>query len=182
VTEEVGEEEGMTEPSTASTERRSGAHPVERSRIALVLGGAAFFGLRMLGVDGRADAASRPEVIVYKSPTCGCCAEWVVHLRRHGFQVKTEDLTDLQPIKTRHGVPSALQSCHTALVGGYVVEGHVPAELVDRLLRERPRAVGIAVPGMPVGSPGMEVPGRPADRYQVVTFDRSGQTGVFATR
>jgi hypothetical protein len=96
--------------------------------------------------------------------------------------VKTEDLTDLQPIKTRHGVPAALQSCHTALVGGYVVEGHVPADLVDRLLQERPKVTGIAVPGMPVGSPGMEVPGRPADRYQVVTFDRSGPTGVFATR
>ena len=79
-------------------------------------------------------------------------------------------------------MPAALQSCHTALVDGYVVEGHVPADLVDRLLQERPRVVGIAVPGMPVGSPGMEVPGRPADRYQVVTFDRSGQTGVFATR
>ena len=96
--------------------------------------------------------------------------------------MKTEDLADLQPIKTRHGVPAALQSCHTALVDGYVVEGHVPADLIDRLLKERPKVIGIAVPGMPVGSPGMEVPGRPAERYQVVTFDRSGQTGVFATR
>ena len=162
--------------------RRFRADRVERSRIALVLGGAAFLGLRALGVDSWADAALRPEVTVYKSPTCGCCTEWVAHLRRHGFRVKTEDLTDLQSIKTRHGVPAALQSCHTALVGGYVVEGHVPADLVDRLLQERPKVTGIAVPGMPVGSPGMEVPGRPADRYQVVTFDRSGQTGVFATR
>ena len=108
--------------------------------------------------------------------------EWVTHLRRHGFRVRTEDLTDLQPIKTRHGVPAELQSCHTALVAGYVVEGHVPADLVERLLRERPRVAGLAVPGMPVGSPGMEVPGMPADRYRVLTFDRSGKTEVFATR
>ena len=158
---------------------------VERSRIALLLGGTAFLLPRVLGLGARADAAPRPprpEVTVYKSPTCGCCAEWVAHLRRHGFRVKTEDLADLQPIKTRHGVPAALQSCHTALVDGFVVEGHVPADLIDRLLHERPRVVGIAVPGMPIGSPGMEVPGRPADRYRVVTFDRSGQTRVFATR
>ncbi len=158
---------------------------VERSRIALLLGGTAFLLPRVLGLGARADAAprpSRPDVTVYKSPTCGCCAEWVAHVRRHGFRVKTEDLADLQPIKTRHGVPAALQSCHTALIDGYVVEGHVPADLIDRLLQERPKVVGIAVPGMPIGSPGMEVPGRPADRYQVVTFDRSGQTGVFASR
>ena len=152
---------------------------VERSRIALILGGAAF---AVLGALPRAGAASGPEVTVYKSPTCGCCNEWVAHLRRHGFRVKTEDLTDLQPIKTRHGVPAELQSCHTALVAGYVVEGHVPADLVERLLRERPRVAGLAVPGMPVGSPGMEVPGVPADRYRILTFDRSGKTEVFATR
>jgi hypothetical protein len=155
---------------------------IERSRIALLSGAGAFVLLRVLGVRVAAATAARPEVTVYKSPTCGCCAEWVAHLRRQGFRVKTEDVTDLQPVKTRHGVPAALQSCHTALVDGYVVEGHVPADLVDRLLRERPKVAGIAVPGMPVGSPGMEVPGRPAERYQVVTFDRGGQTGVFATR
>jgi hypothetical protein len=79
-------------------------------------------------------------------------------------------------------VPAALRSCHTGLIGEYVVEGHVPADLIERLLRERPAVVGLAVPGMPVGSPGMEVPGVPAERYQVVTFDRSGRTEVFATR
>jgi hypothetical protein len=155
---------------------------VERSRIALLLGGMAFLLPRVLGLDVRADATPRPEVTVYKSPTCGCCTEWVAHIRRHGYRVKTEDLTDLQPIKTRHGVPATLQSCHTALVGGYVVEGHVPADLVDRLLQERPKVTGIAVPGMPIGSPGMEVPGMPGERYQVVTFDRNGQIGVFASR
>jgi len=96
--------------------------------------------------------------------------------------VKTEDATDLAPIKQKLGVPPALQSCHTALIEGYVIEGHVPADLIDRLLRERPPVAGLAVPGMPVGSPGMEVPGQAAERYQVLAFDRSGRTTVYATR
>lgn len=104
------------------------------------------------------------------------------HLRQHGFSVRVENLTSLRPIKAKHAVPADLQACHTALVDGYVVEGHVPADLIVRLLRERPPVVGLAVPGMPVGSPGMEVAGTPADRYQVFTFDRSGKTAVFANR
>ncbi|HWC04868.1 MAG TPA: DUF411 domain-containing protein [Methylomirabilota bacterium] len=155
---------------------------VERSRIALLSGAAAFAVLRALGRAAGAASGALPEVTVYKSPTCGCCTEWVAHLRRHGFPVTAEDVAELGPVKARHGVPAALQSCHTALVAGYVVEGHVPADLVERLLRERPKILGVAVPGMPVGSPGMEVPGRPADRYQVLTFDRGGKTGVFAAR
>lgn len=155
---------------------------VERSRLVLLVGGTAFAVLRALGLPAEAGPGPRPEITVYKSPTCACCTEWVGHLRRHGFRVKTEDLADLRPIKVRHGVPAELESCHTALVGGYVVEGHVPADLIERLLRERPRVVGVAVPGMPVGSPGMAVPGGRVDRYQVLTFDRSGKTGVFATR
>ena len=153
---------------------------VERSRRGLLLGGAAF----VLTGAFRPSTAAAPgnEATVYKSPTCGCCVEWVAYLRRHGFRVKTQDLSDLQPVKTRHGVPAELQSCHTALVGGYVVEGHVPADLVERLLRERPPVAGLAVPGMPIGSPGMEVPGMPAERYRVLAFDRSGKTEVFATR
>ena len=91
------------------------------------------------------------------------------------------DVDDLRPVKRQHGVPPALEACHTGLVEGYVVEGHVPADLIDRLLRERPPMVGLAVPGMPAGSPGMETSGRAA-RYQVLTFDRSGRTTVFATR
>ncbi len=105
-----------------------------------------------------------------------------MHLRSNGFPVKIEDRDDLVPIKRQHGVPADLQACHTALVDGYVVEGHVPADLIDRLLRERPRIAGIAVPGMPPGSPGMEVPGRAPERYQVFTFDRSGRGAVFANR
>lgn len=96
--------------------------------------------------------------------------------------MKTEHPSDLRSIKARHGVPADLEACHTALVGGYVVEGHVPADIVARLLRERPRVLGVAVPGMPAGSPGMEVPGRPSERYEVFSFDRRGKTGVFARR
>ena len=96
--------------------------------------------------------------------------------------MKTEDLDDLAPIKLKLGVPAALQSCHTAVVDGYVVEGHVPADLIDRLLRERPPVVGLAVPGMPVGSPGMDAPGQKPERYQVLAFDRKGQTTLYASR
>ncbi len=93
-----------------------------------------------------------------------------------------EDVPDLAPIKQKLGVPRALHSCHTAQVEGYVIEGHVPADLIDRLLRERPAVAGLAVPGMPVGSPGMEVPGQSPARYQILAFDRSGRTTVYATR
>ncbi len=96
--------------------------------------------------------------------------------------MKAENVSTLGAIKRRHGVPAGLESCHTALVEGYVVEGHVPADLIDRLLRERPRLAGIAVPGMPAGSPGMEAPGQAPERYQVVAFEASGRTWVFATR
>lgn len=106
----------------------------------------------------------------------------MVHLREHGFAVTERPEDDLAPVKRRLGVPSALESCHTALVEGYVIEGHVAADLIDRLLRERPRIAGLAVPGMPVGSPGMETPGVKPERYQVFAFDREGRTTVFATR
>jgi hypothetical protein len=106
----------------------------------------------------------------------------VGHLRAAGFEVKDQNVDALGPIKQRFGVPAALQSCHTAVVDPYVIEGHVPADLIQRLLRERPAVVGLAVPGMPVGAPGMEAPGRPAERYDVLTFDRSGRTTVFARR
>ncbi|MFI5325373.1 MAG: DUF411 domain-containing protein [Candidatus Rokuibacteriota bacterium] len=96
--------------------------------------------------------------------------------------MKAEDNEDLAPIKRKLGVPRALQSCHTAVIEGYVIEGHVAADLIDRLLRERPSVVGLAVPGMPTGSPGMEVPGQAAERYQVLAFDRQGRTTIFASR
>jgi len=103
----------------------------------------------------------------------------VVHLRANGFDVREENVADLGPIKRRLQVPDALQSCHTAVIGDYVAEGHVPADLIQRLLRERPAVLGLAVPGMPVGA---EAPGRAAERYDVLTFDRTGRTTVFARR
>jgi hypothetical protein len=106
----------------------------------------------------------------------------VDHLRKFGFTVRAQDLINLRPIKEKHGVPDDLQACHTALVDGYVVEGHVPADLIVSLLRERPPVVGLAVPGMPAGSPGMESPGSPPDRYQIFSFDGAGKRTVFASR
>jgi hypothetical protein len=121
---------------------------------------------------------------VYKSPTCGCCAKWVEHVRAGGFTVKVTDLSDeaLASMKEKHGIPRTAQSCHTALVNGYVVEGHVPVAEVQRLLKEKPTATGIAVGGMPIGSPGMEVPGQRPHTYNVVTFDKAGAVKVFSTQ
>ena len=127
-------------------------------------------------------AAAAPVMTVYKTPTCGCCKSWVEHVQAHGYRVAVRDTADVGPVKAMLGVPRQLGSCHTAVIGGYVVEGHVPAELIDKLLRERPRIAGIAVPGMPVGSPGMEVPGRTPDHYDVLSFDRAGKVAVYARR
>lgn len=121
-----------------------------------------------------------PGMTVYKSQWCGCCTQWVAHMREHGFAVEVEEMNDLSPIKARYGVTQELSSCHTAVVDGYVVEGHVPADLVKRLLRDRPEVVGLAVPGMPIGSPGMEGPNKEA--YNVLTFDGEGKTAVYARR
>ncbi len=122
-----------------------------------------------------------PTIHVYKSPTCGCCNNWVDRLIEYGFKIETEDVDNLTPIKKQYGVPANLQSCHTAVVDGYVIEGHVPPADIERLLAERPDAIGLAVPGMIVGSPGMEVPGSPAQPYDVVLFDESGQMSLFAS-
>ncbi len=124
----------------------------------------------------------RSTVVVYKTPTCGCCKKWVTHLEESGFTVKTTDMDDLSNIKTQFGVPQNLRSCHTAVVDGYIVEGHVPADVIEKMLNEKPEIAGISVPGMPVGSPGMEVEGRPADRYNIVAFNKTGQTKVYASR
>lgn len=124
-----------------------------------------------------------PSVHVYKTPTCGCCSKWVEHMRLAGFTVKAEDVSQeaLQQLKTKFGVPDSANSCHTARLGGYVVEGHIPADTVKKMLNERPKVVGIAVPGMPVGSPGMEMPGVPGRPYDVLTFDKSGATRTYTT-
>jgi hypothetical protein len=118
-------------------------------------------------------------VTVFKDPNCGCCAKWVDHLRKHGFDVAVRDTSDVSAAKRTARVPETLYSCHTAFVNGYVVEGHVPVADVQRLLTDKPRVAGIAVPGMPVGSPGMEMGGR-VDRYDVIAFNRDGTTRIYA--
>lgn len=131
----------------------------------------------LLGFSALASAAER--VTVYKDPDCGCCGAWVEHLKTNGFSVKVNDVRDMTPHKKRLGVPERLGSCHTAVVGGYTIEGHVPASDIRRLLAERPRAKGLAVPGMPQGSPGMET-GK-FDPYDVLLFDSRGKTTVYAS-
>jgi hypothetical protein len=131
---------------------------------------------------GRSLAAQRggPTVEVYKTPTCGCCGLWVKHLQQNGFTPRVTDMDDLSAIKKKHGVPSRATSCHTAIVDGYVLEGHVPAAEVKRLLKERPAVAGLAVAGMPVGSPGMEF-GATVQPYNVLAFDKAGQVKVFSS-
>jgi hypothetical protein len=134
-----------------------------------------------IGAAAQAPASAPAPVAVYKSATCGCCAKWNDHMRTAGFEVKSTDLPDVAVMKDKHGVPAPLRSCHTAIVGGYVIEGHVPADVIKKLLRERPAdVVGIAVPGMPMGSPGME--GSRVDSYNVMSFDKSGAAKVYASR
>lgn len=130
---------------------------------------------------GRPASAQRPTTVdVYKTPTCGCCALWVKHLQANGFTTRVTDLPDLSDLKKKHGVPARAASCHTALVNGFVVEGHVPAADVKRLLKERPPIAGIAVPGMPLGSPGMEY-GNTVQPYDVIAFDKGGQMKIFSS-
>lgn len=118
------------------------------------------------------------EMTVYRSPTCGCCGKWLEHMKQNGFKVKDVLTEDMDSIKRQQGVPDNLKSCHTAVVGGYRVEGHVPASDVRALLEKKPAVSGISVPGMPVGTPGMEMGGR-KDPYAVVQFDKSGEPAVF---
>lgn len=127
-------------------------------------------------------AQTRPLVEVWKSPSCGCCKDWVAHMEANGFAVKVHDSGNTA-MRGRLGIPMALGSCHTALVAGYALEGHVPAADVKRLLAQRPQAVGLAVPGMPVGSPGMDGPeyGTRRDRYEVLLVRKDGSHSVFAT-
>jgi len=127
-----------------------------------------------------AEAAAPIVIQVVKSPSCGCCSLWVAHLRRAGFHVRVADVADVGPTARRLGVPDDLRSCHTASVGGYAIEGHVPAGDIVRLLRERPAAAGLAVPGMPMGSPGMDQGGR-REPYRTILFTRAGRRSVFAS-
>ena len=126
-------------------------------------------------------AAKKPAqtITVYKTPTCGCCHEWVAHLEQNGFAVVAKDVPDTAPYRSQLGVPKALGSCHTGVIDGYALEGHVPAADIRRLLAERPQARGLAVPGMPIGSPGMEVEGTRRDAFDVVLFTDDGRRSVW---
>jgi len=122
-------------------------------------------------------AETLAKAVVYKSPTCDCCASWVEHMRANGFAVEVVEQDDINAVKQRFGVPMNLASCHTAIIGGYVVEGHVPASAVKRLLRDQPAALGVSAPGMPIGSPGM--PGPNPQPFAVQLFDERGRTRVY---
>ncbi|MEY1661008.1 DUF411 domain-containing protein [Isoalcanivorax beigongshangi] len=130
-------------------------------RVALLLG---------LSLSAPVLAEPGPTIQLYKDPSCGCCEGWADHMRAAGYRVNTEIVADMGRVKRHYGVPAHGQSCHTALVDGYVLEGHVPAHAVNQLLAEQPPVQGLTVPGMPIGSPGMEVPGRADDLYAVVPF------------
>ncbi|NUO65628.1 MAG: DUF411 domain-containing protein [Gemmatimonadaceae bacterium] len=127
----------------------------------------------------RVTAPADSVLVVYKTPTCGCCKAWVERMKDAGFAVEVHDLPDLSAMKSDAGIPEELQACHTARIGGYVIEGHVPAADIRRLLAERPAVTGIATPGMPMGSPGMEAAYK--DHYDVMTFGGSGKQAVFAS-
>ena len=150
---------------------------------ALVLAAAvALLGSASASPPASTPAVAGPAITVYKSATCGCCALWVKHLEEAGFDVSVRETEALQAIKAEHGVGDHLASCHTALIDGYVVEGHVPADDIRSMLASRPDIAGLAVPGMIIGTPGMEIAGQPAQPYQVLAFDREGRTTVYANR
>ena len=139
--------------------------------LALTLGSAMVFARQ---------APERTSITIYKTPTCGCCGKWVSHMQANGFDTTVVDVQDTSPMRAKAGVPPGLGSCHTAFVGGYAVEGHAPADIVHKMLKEKPAIAGIAVPGMPMGSPGMEGPS--SQSYNIVAFDKQGKTTVFASR
>lgn len=132
-----------------------------------------FVGLNLVNKNAQAE-----DIMVYKRPTCGCCKKWIKHLEREGFNVTTEDMSNMKPIKHQFGVQPQFQSCHTAKVGKYFIEGHVSASDIKKLLKEKPDIKGLAVPGMPMGSPGME--GHRKDKYDVIAIDNNNKATVYS--
>jgi hypothetical protein len=124
----------------------------------------------------------KPEITVYRDRSCGCCDEWVRHIRQAGFEVSVADVDDSPSARQMFGARQELLSCHTAIVAGYAIEGHVPVEVIVRMLRERPDVVGLAVSGMPAGSPGMGMGVEPVEAYDVIALDRYGNTSIYARR
>lgn len=133
-----------------------------------------------LNVNAEEDAEGNLQIEVYRSPSCGCCSKWLAHLRENQFDVKDFVANDVQAIKDKYGVSKNMASCHTAIVNGYVVEGHVPADDIKKMLSLKPEIIGISVPGMPVGTPGMEM-GAKKDSYEVISFDKQGKNKVFSS-
>ncbi|MBL8960877.1 MAG: DUF411 domain-containing protein [Gemmatimonadetes bacterium] len=167
-------------------ERREGrvATAVARTRFTRRAWIGAITGGLALVIIGERKRRTRPllalgEVTVFKSPSCQCCGKWVERMREHGFALGEENMADVSPVKQKYGVPANLYSCHTGIAGGYSFEGHVPPDLVARVLQERPGFAGLAVPGMPQSAPGMDLGHQP---YDVLSFTQSGETAVYATR
>ena len=150
--------------------------PISLSRRRLLAVGAGVLAIAACAPGARAST----ELAVYKTPTCACCTAWVGHMRAAGFEARVHELPSLRSIRSTQGVPEALASCHTALIGGYALEGHVPAGDVRKLLAERPEAVGLAVPAMPLGSPGMETPDGQREPHETLLILKGGGTRVFA--
>lgn len=150
----------------------------QRSILTTTLYIASIFGLSLyIGFNLTSQQAMAEDIMVYKSPTCGCCKKWVNHLRKEGFNVKTKDYRDMKPIKQTFGVKPKFQSCHTAKVGKYFIEGHVSASDIKKLLKEKPDIKGLAAPGMPMGSPGME--GHRKDKYDVIAIDKNDNATIY---
>ena len=149
-----------------------------KARTAIIVLGISLLAAGAVGMSLLQGRQLSPQMVVYKSPTCGCCVKWIQHMEDAGFKVETQDRQDMGSIKQQYGVPRTTWSCHTAVVGDYIIEGHVPATYVKRLLEEKPAVKGLAVPGMPIGSPGME--GANPQSYDVVTFTRDHTTSVYA--
>jgi len=137
----------------------------------------ALFGLNVNAEEG---TSGNLQIEVYRSPSCGCCSKWLAHLRENQFDVKDFVTNDVQAIKEKYGVTQNMASCHTAIIDGYVVEGHVPADDIKKMLALKPEIIGISVPGMPVGTPGMEM-GAKKDAYEVISFDKQGNNKVFSS-
>jgi hypothetical protein len=142
---------------------------------------AGFAALAFVVTAAGAIAQGPTTIAVVRDPGCGCCMKWVAHLRSAGFKATVTESSEMAAFKDSKGIPMGARSCHTGVVGGYVIEGHVPVEDIRRLLKDRPNVVGLAVPGMPSGSPGMEVPSGKVDAYNVVAFDKAGKTSVFSS-
>lgn len=154
-------------------------HPLAtRTTLLALIGAALAVGAFLLAGGATADKTPAATIQVYKTPTCGCCSKWIEHLRAAGFKVEATDMPDLTAFKAANGVPDELSSCHTATVAGYVIEGHVPASDISRLLQERPKVAGLTVPGMPMGSPGMEHPNpQRHEAFDVLAFGGSQASG-----